>query len=77
MSSGTNGLNERKKLILKAIVDAHIANGEPVGSKFLTQNKQIACSSATIPIVSIRGNFPRGANLNAETHRDRRGSCRV
>jgi len=41
-------LSERKKLILKAIVDAHIENGEPVGSKFLTQNKQIACSSATI-----------------------------
>ncbi|MBR4205293.1 MAG: heat-inducible transcription repressor HrcA [Clostridia bacterium] len=48
MGAGSNGLNERKKLILKAIVDAHIANGEPVGSKFLTQNKQIACSSATI-----------------------------
>ncbi len=48
MSSGAKELNERKKLILKAIVDAHIANGEPVGSKFLTQNKQIACSSATI-----------------------------
>ena len=43
-----NGLSERKKLILKAIVDAHIENGEPVGSKFLTQNKQIAYSSATI-----------------------------
>ena len=41
-------LSERKKLILKAIIDAHIENGEPVGSKFLTQNKQIAYSSATI-----------------------------
>lgn len=41
-------LSERKKLILKAIIDAHIANGEPVGSKYLTQNQQIACSSATI-----------------------------
>ena len=48
MSGGEKKLNERKKLILKAIVDAHIANGEPVGSKFLTTNKQIACSSATI-----------------------------
>jgi len=46
--SGDGRLNERKKLILKAIVDAHIAHGEPVGSKFLTTNKQIACSSATI-----------------------------
>jgi len=41
-------LSERKKLILKAIIDAHIENGEPVGSKLLTFNKQIACSSATI-----------------------------
>jgi len=43
-----NGLSERKKMILKAVVDAHIQHGEPVGSKFLTQNKQIAYSSATI-----------------------------
>lgn len=43
-----NSLSERKKLILKALVDAHIALGEPVGSKYLTQNKQIAYSSATI-----------------------------
>ena len=41
-------LSERKKLILKAIIDAHIENGEPVGSKYLTQHKQISCSSATI-----------------------------
>lgn len=44
----SDGLSERKKLILKAIIDAHIENGEPVGSKFLTQNKQISCSSATV-----------------------------
>ena len=48
LAYGTHELNERKKLILKAIIDAHIEIGEPVGSKFLTQNKQIACSSATI-----------------------------
>ena len=41
-------LSERKKLILKAIIDAHIAEGEPVGSKYLMENKQIPCSSATI-----------------------------
>ena len=46
--SAENRLNERKKQILKAIVEAHIENGEPVGSKYLTTNKQIACSSATI-----------------------------
>ena len=39
-------LSERKKQILKAIVDAYVAGGEPVGSKVLMQ--QIACSSATI-----------------------------
>lgn len=48
MYNGKDELSERKKLILKAIIDAHIENGEPVGSKSLTQNKQIACSSATI-----------------------------
>lgn len=41
-------LSERKKIILKAIIDAHIENGEPVGSKYLTYNQQIALSSATI-----------------------------
>lgn len=41
-------LSERKKQILKAVVDAHIKLGEPVGSKFLTQSQQFSCSSATI-----------------------------
>lgn len=48
LNNGREDLSDRKKLILKAIVDAHIEHGEPVGSKFLTQNKQISCSSATI-----------------------------
>ena len=48
MITDGGNLSERKKLILKAIVDAHIQHGEPVGSKILTQNKQITCSSATI-----------------------------
>ena len=41
-------LTPRKRQILKAIVDAHINNGEPVGSKFLAQDLSITCSSATI-----------------------------
>ncbi|MCQ2385993.1 MAG: heat-inducible transcriptional repressor HrcA [Clostridia bacterium] len=41
-------LSERKRLILKAIIDAHISFGEPVGSKFLSENQQLNCSSATI-----------------------------
>ena len=41
-------LSMRKKQILKAIVDAHINNGEPVGSKYLSQEAMISCSPATI-----------------------------
>ncbi len=41
-------LSERKRRILKAIVDAHITNGEPVGSKYLSQSVEITCSPATI-----------------------------
>lgn len=41
-------LSERKRLILKAIIDAYITYGEPVGSKYLAENQQLACSSATI-----------------------------
>lgn len=41
-------LSDRKKLILKTIVDAHIAAGEPVGSKYIMQNEHLTCSSATI-----------------------------
>ncbi len=41
-------LSERKKMILKAIVDAHIENGEPVGSKYLTKGGGFNYSSATI-----------------------------
>ena len=41
-------LSPRKKLILKAIVDAHISNGEPIGSKYLAQDAAITCSPATI-----------------------------
>ena len=48
LSRGDNRLNERKKLILKAIVDAHIANGEPVGSKYLTKFEDMKLSPATI-----------------------------
>ncbi len=41
-------LTPRKMQILKAIVDAHIAGGEPVGSKYLSQDNNISCSPATI-----------------------------
>ena len=48
MSEQRKELTERKKAILRAIIDTHINLGEPVGSKYLTQYKQIAFSSATI-----------------------------
>lgn len=48
MYGNDGGLSERKKMILRAIIDAHIDKGEPVGSKYLTQNNNIAYSSATI-----------------------------
>lgn len=41
-------LTPRKRKILRAIVDAHISHGEPVGSKFLANDVQISCSPATI-----------------------------
>lgn len=41
-------LSERKKRILKAIIKAYVETGEPVGSKFLAQDEEIAASSATI-----------------------------
>ena len=44
-------LSERKKLILKAIIDAHITYGEPVGSKYIMQSRQLTCSSATVQLL--------------------------
>lgn len=45
---GDHKLTPRKIQILKAIVDAHISHGEPVGSKFLVEAAGLTCSSATI-----------------------------
>ena len=41
-------LSARQIQILKAIVDAHINNGEPVGSKYLSETDAFNCSPATI-----------------------------
>ncbi len=41
-------LNERKKRILKSIVDTYISSGEPVGSKYLSGAMGLDISSATI-----------------------------
>ena len=41
-------LTARQIQILKAVVDAHINNGEPVGSKYLSESDDFNCSPATI-----------------------------
>jgi heat-inducible transcriptional repressor len=41
-------LSERKKQILKSIIDAYILSGEPVGSKYVAKKMKLAVSSATI-----------------------------
>ena len=41
-------LSDRKRQIMKAIVESHIEIGEPVGSKYLSGSGIITCSSATI-----------------------------
>ena len=41
-------LSERKKLILRSVVESHISSGEPIGSKYLMTNSDIPYSSATI-----------------------------
>ena len=41
-------LNERQKMILKAIVDLHIESGEPIGSKLLADKLPVSLSSASI-----------------------------
>ena len=48
MSTKNQELSERKKLILKAVVEAHIEGGEPIGSKSIMQSTLLSCSSATI-----------------------------
>ena len=48
MENRHEGLSDRKKLILRAVVEAHIQDGEPVGSKTLLERGLLTCSSATV-----------------------------
>ncbi len=41
-------LSKRKQLILRSVVESHIATGEPIGSKYLMTKSDIPYSSATI-----------------------------
>ena len=47
MSENQRELSERKKLILKAIVEAHIKGGEPVGSKYITESRLLSVRALT------------------------------
>ncbi len=48
MENKADKLTDRKKLILRAVVEAHIQDGEPVGSKALLESGELSCSSATV-----------------------------
>ncbi|MBR2432814.1 MAG: heat-inducible transcription repressor HrcA [Clostridia bacterium] len=48
MENRNDRLTDRKKLILRAVVEAHIQDGEPVGSKTLLESGILSCSSATV-----------------------------
>ena len=41
-------LSERKKLILRAVVESYIQTAEPVGSKAIVESAGLKVSSATI-----------------------------
>ena len=41
-------LSQRKKLILRSVIESHISTGEPIGSKYLMTKSDIPYSSATI-----------------------------
>lgn len=41
-------LNERRRVVLKALVEEYIASGQPVGSRHLVERYQLACSPATV-----------------------------
>ena len=41
-------LNDRKKLILKAIIANYLETGEPVGSRTIAKHPELNLSSATI-----------------------------
>lgn len=41
-------LTDRRRLILKALVEEYIHSGQPVGSNSIVQNTRLGCSSATV-----------------------------
>src|SRR5260370_17073166 len=43
-----DGLNERAQLLLKALIENYIRDGQPVGSRTLSRDSGLSLSSATI-----------------------------
>ena len=49
MTEGSDeGLNERAQLLLKALIENYIRDGQPVGSRTLSRDSGLSLSSATI-----------------------------
>src|ERR1700678_2847735 len=49
MTEGTDeSLNERAQLLLKALIENYIRDGQPVGSRTLSRDSGLSLSSATI-----------------------------
>src|ERR1700735_5736213 len=49
MTEGTeDGLSERAQLLLKALIESYIRDGQPVGSRTLSRDSGLSLSSATI-----------------------------
>src|ERR1700723_3028737 len=49
MTEGTDeGLNERAQMLLKALIENYIREGQPVGSRTLSRDSGLSLSSATI-----------------------------
>src|SRR5271156_5937164 len=49
MTEGTDeGLTERAQLLLKALIESYIRDGQPVGSRTLSRDSGLSLSSATI-----------------------------
>ena len=49
MTEGADdGLSERAQLLLKALIENYIRDGQPVGSRTLSRDSGLALSSATI-----------------------------
>src|SRR6202161_4913625 len=49
MTEGTEeGLNERAQLLLKALIENYIRDGQPVGSRSLSRDSGLSLSSATV-----------------------------